>query len=64
MRRSINTQAVAGLALLGSAFSAAGPAQALAAYLKSLKPVRHQVPAIPGPSEKPTAPYLTAVMPQ
>lgn len=38
-------------------------AQALAAYLKSLKPVRHQVPAIAGPAEKPTAPYLTLVAP-
>jgi mono/diheme cytochrome c family protein len=39
-------------------------AQALASYLKSLKPVRHQVPAIAGPSEKPTAPYLTVKMPE
>jgi len=38
-------------------------AQALASYLKSLKPVRNQVPAITGPSEKPTAPYLTVKMP-
>jgi mono/diheme cytochrome c family protein len=38
-------------------------AQALASYLKSLKPVRHQVPAITGATEKPTAPYLTVVMP-
>jgi mono/diheme cytochrome c family protein len=37
---------------------------ALATYLKSIKPVRHQVPAITGPSEKPTAPYLTVVAPQ
>ncbi|HEX2553494.1 MAG TPA: cytochrome c [Microvirga sp.] len=37
---------------------------ALAAYLKSLKPVRHQVPALTGASEKPTAPYLTVVMPE
>jgi len=39
-------------------------AQALAAYLKSLKPIRHQVPAITGPQEKPKAPYLTLVMPE
>jgi mono/diheme cytochrome c family protein len=39
-------------------------AQALARYLKGLKPVRHQVPAITGASEKPTAPYLAVVMPQ
>jgi mono/diheme cytochrome c family protein len=39
-------------------------AQALASYLKSLKPVRNQVPAITGASEKPTAPYLTVRMPE
>jgi mono/diheme cytochrome c family protein len=39
-------------------------AQALAAYLKSLKPVRHAAPAMTGASEKPTAPYLTVVVPQ
>ena len=39
-------------------------AYALAAYLKSLKPVRYAVPAITGPSEKPAAPYLTVVMPK
>jgi mono/diheme cytochrome c family protein len=38
-------------------------ALAIAAYLKSLKPVRHQVPEITGPSEKPRAPHLTVVMP-
>ncbi len=38
-------------------------AQALAAYIRSLKPVRHQVPEIAGPAEKPKAPYLTVVMP-
>lgn len=35
-------------------------AYALSAYLKSLKPVRHQVPAITGDAETPTAPYLTS----
>lgn len=39
-------------------------ADALAAYLKSLKPIRHQAPAITGPAEKPAAPYLMVVMPQ
>jgi mono/diheme cytochrome c family protein len=39
-------------------------AQALAAYLKSLAPVRHQAPAMVGPSEKPIAPYLGVVMPE
>lgn len=39
-------------------------ASALAAYLKSLKPVSHKVPAIVGPNEKATAPYLTVNMPQ
>ncbi len=39
-------------------------AHALAAYLKSLKPVRHQVPAITGDAEKPKAPYLTVVFPK
>ena len=38
-------------------------AQALAAYLKTLTPVRHQVPPLTGPTEKPTAPYLTVVTP-
>lgn len=38
-------------------------AAALAAYLKSLKPVRNAAPPLVGPSEKPTAPYLTVVMP-
>jgi mono/diheme cytochrome c family protein len=39
-------------------------AYALAAYLKSLKPVRHQVPAITGDAEAPKAPYLTVVIPK
>ena len=39
-------------------------ASALAAYLRSLKPVRHQAPAIRGPGEKATDPYLTVVMPK
>lgn len=39
-------------------------AQALAAYLKSLKPIKHQAPAPTGPQEKPKAPYLTVVVPQ
>jgi len=39
-------------------------AQALAAYLKRLKPIRNQVPAIAGPQEKPQAPYLTLVVPK
>lgn len=38
-------------------------AQALAGYLKSLKAIRNDVPAIKGPSEKASAPYLTVVMP-
>ena len=38
-------------------------AYALARYLKSLTPVRHQVPAITGATEKPSAPYLTVIMP-
>jgi mono/diheme cytochrome c family protein len=38
-------------------------ARALAAYLKSLKPVRNRTPAIAGPSEKPSAPYLTLAVP-
>jgi mono/diheme cytochrome c family protein len=39
-------------------------AQALASYLKILKPVRHQAPAMRGASEEPTAPYLTVQMPK
>jgi mono/diheme cytochrome c family protein len=38
-------------------------AQALAGYLKKLPPVRHQAPAMRGPSEAATAPYLTVKMP-
>ncbi|MGX5734486.1 c-type cytochrome [Bosea thiooxidans] len=37
---------------------------ALAAYLKSLKPIPNRVPVIAGPSEKATGPYLSVVMPQ
>lgn len=39
-------------------------AGALAAYLRSLPPVRHKAPAITGASEKPKAAYLTVVVPQ
>ncbi len=39
-------------------------ARALASYLKSLKPIRNQVPAMTGASEKPVAPYLTVAVPQ
>ena len=38
-------------------------AAAVAAYLKSLPPVRHQVPAPVGPTEKATAPFLGVTMP-
>jgi mono/diheme cytochrome c family protein len=38
-------------------------AQALAAYLKSLKSVEHQVPAMIGATEKPSAPYLSVAAP-
>jgi mono/diheme cytochrome c family protein len=38
-------------------------ARALAKYLKSLKPVSHQVPAMTGASEKPAAPFLSVTMP-
>jgi hypothetical protein len=37
---------------------------ALAAYLKNLKPVRHKAPEPRGPSEQPTAPYLTLAQPK
>jgi mono/diheme cytochrome c family protein len=40
-----------------------GDARALASYLKSLKPVQNQVPGPVGANEKPSAPYLTVVMP-
>ena len=39
-------------------------ARALVAYLKSLKPVRHQVPALKGAGEKPAAPYLKVTIPE
>lgn len=39
-------------------------AAALAAYLKSLKPVRNEVPGPVGASDKPPAPYFTVVVPQ
>jgi mono/diheme cytochrome c family protein len=38
-------------------------AQALASYLKSLKQVKNKVPGPFGATEKPSAPYLTVVMP-
>lgn len=38
-------------------------AGALAAYLKSLKPIPHKAPSIVGPTEKANAPYLSVVMP-
>jgi mono/diheme cytochrome c family protein len=38
-------------------------ARALAAYLKSLPPVRNAVPPPAGPTEKPAAPYLAVVKP-
>jgi mono/diheme cytochrome c family protein len=41
-----------------------GDARTQAGYLKSLKPVRNQVPGPVGANEKPPAPYLTVVMPQ
>jgi mono/diheme cytochrome c family protein len=39
-------------------------AGALAAYLKSLTPIRHPAPPMVGPSEKPVAPYFTVVVPK
>lgn len=39
-------------------------ARALAAYLKSLAPVRHQAPPPVGASGKPAAPYLAVMLPQ
>jgi mono/diheme cytochrome c family protein len=39
-------------------------ARALAAYLKSLPPVRFKAPAPVGPNETPTKPYLTLVAPK
>jgi mono/diheme cytochrome c family protein len=38
-------------------------ASALATYLKSLKPISHQAPAMVGANGKATAPYMTVVMP-
>ena len=38
-------------------------ANAIAAYLKSLPPVADAAPAMVGPTEKPTSPYMTVVMP-
>ena len=38
-------------------------ARALAAYLKGMQPVRNRTPAIVGPSDKPTAPYLKLAVP-
>jgi mono/diheme cytochrome c family protein len=39
-------------------------AQALAAYLKSLNPIRNKAPQMRGPDEKPTDPYLTVAIPK
>ena len=38
-------------------------ARALARYLRSLPPVRHEVPRMVGANETPPAPYLTVVVP-
>lgn len=38
-------------------------ALALATYIKSLKPIRRQAPAMVGAAQKPTAPYLSLVQP-
>ncbi|MGF7159190.1 mono/diheme cytochrome c family protein [Rhodoligotrophos appendicifer] len=38
-------------------------ARALAAYLKSMKPVRNKVPDLLGPNDKPHTPYLAVVLP-
>ena len=38
-------------------------ANALATYLKSLKPISHQAPAMVGANGKASAPYMTVVMP-
>ena len=38
-------------------------AGAMALYLKSLPPVKHKAPGPFGPSEKPSAPYMTVMMP-
>jgi mono/diheme cytochrome c family protein len=38
-------------------------AGALAAYLKSIPPVRNATPPITGPTETPPAPYMTVVVP-
>jgi mono/diheme cytochrome c family protein len=40
-----------------------GDARALAAYLKSLPPVRNAMPPMVGAGEAPPAPYLTVVAP-
>jgi mono/diheme cytochrome c family protein len=39
-------------------------AQAVVAYLRSLTPVRHAVPAPVKPGETPPGPYMTVVMPK
>jgi mono/diheme cytochrome c family protein len=41
-----------------------GDAQALAAYLQSLKPIRNQAPAITGLGQKPSAPFMRIVSPE
>jgi hypothetical protein len=38
-------------------------AESMALYLQSLPPVRHKVPGPFGEAEKPTALYMTVVMP-
>ena len=42
----------------------AADAEALVAYLRSLKPVKHKVPGPFAASDKPSAPYLTVVAPK
>ncbi len=42
----------------------AADAEALVAYLRSLKPVKHQVPGPFAATDKPTAPYFSVVVPK
>nr|WP_230531243.1 hypothetical protein [Microvirga roseola] len=39
-------------------------AQALASYIKAMKPMKNKVPPLSGPTEKAPGPYMTVVVPQ
>ena len=64
MLRSIRKFAFSFASLTARAPSRTPDANALTAYLKSLKPVRVQAPPPTAPTDKAPGPYLAPVIPQ